>query len=502
MKVLFIYPNIIFKRRPLGLSHMGIGSLSAVLKKDGHRVSVLNIYKKINKKTFIERVVREKPDLLAFSATANMFFHIEDFCKWLLQENLRFKTICGGVHATLAPQEVIKTDGIDMVCIGEGEVALLELCSKLSQGEDITYINNLWIKTGDGIRKNPVGPVLEDLDELPFPDRNVFNKFELTAESVGILPITASRGCLYNCVYCCNHALRDVYPNKDKYLRFRSPGNVVAEIKEILARDPSFTSIRFYDDILYLNKTWVKEFTLLYKREISLPFSCNIRPELVDEEMVSLLQEAGCHMICMGIESGNDYIRNSILKRKINKDQIRGAFGLFEHAGMKVHVFNMVGIPFEKPSDVLETIKLNSEFSPDTFHVSILYPFMGTELYDVAKKEGFITGRRAGSFFNDSRLKCPTIHRVHVVMFQRYFVIFVRLYSKLMRMPKTVSRVSTAMLDCMLKSFIVALCLNSLHNVSYVLQTGLNWAKKLIKQLPRHKSIFNRVLKYIFIRKT
>lgn len=463
MKVLFIHPKTVFRVHPLSLFHTGIGSLSAVLKRDGHSVSVLNIYKKISKKTFIESVTGEKPDLLAFSATANMFFYVELFCRWILQENLKFKTICGGAHATLAPHEAIRTDGIDMVCIGEGESALSELCDKLSKGEDTTNINNLWIKTENGIIKNRVAPLLENLDELPFPDMSVFNKSELTAESAGILPITASRGCSYNCIYCCNHALRNVYPNKEKYLRFRSPGNVISEIKAILSRDPSFGSIRFYDDILYFDKAWSREFTELYKREVPLPFSCNIRPELVDEETVHMLKEAGCDMICMGIESGNDYIRNNILKRRISKGQIRKAFTLFKPAKMRVHVFNMVGIPFEKPADILETIKLNSEFSPDTFHVPILYPFMGTEIYDMSKKEGFITNRKVGSFFNDSSLNLPTIHRLHILMFQRHFVRFVRCYSKLLKLPRPFSTLSINILDCLLKNLFVALLLNILR---------------------------------------
>jgi len=350
-----------------------------------------------------------------------------------------------------------------MLCIGEGEFILAELCRKLEKGEDITRINNLWIKTKNGIKKNPVGPLLENLDELPFPDRNIFNKRELAVESIGILPITASRGCFYNCIYCCSHALRGIYPNKDKFLRFRSPGNVVSEIKEILSRDSSFTSIRFYDDILYLNKTWAEEFTALYKKEVKLPFSCNIRPELVNEEIVSLLKEAGCHMICIGIESGNDHIRNQILKRQTSKEQIRVAFNSFNSTGMKIHAFNMVGIPFEKPSDILETIKLNSEFSPDTFHVPILYPFIGTKLYSMSRKGGFITDRKVGSFFNDSSLNLPTIHRLQILMFQRYFVLFVRLYSKLMRLPQPCSRVSIAILDYLLKNLFIALCLNALR---------------------------------------
>jgi anaerobic magnesium-protoporphyrin IX monomethyl ester cyclase len=462
MKVLFVYPNIIYKKHPLGLSHMGIASLAAVLKKDGHAVSVMNIYKKIDREEFITRVINESPNLLAFSATGNMFFYVEEFCKWLLQENLHFKTICGGPHATLVPEEVLKTNGIDMVCIGEGEAALSELCNKLSKEEDATKINNIWIKAEKGTIRNSVAPLLQNLDKLPFPDMSVFNKHELTIESIGILPITASRGCFYNCVYCCNHALRNVYPNKDKYLRFRSPENVVAEIKDVLSRDSSYHSIRFYDDILYFYKAWSRDFTKLYKREISLPFSCNIRPELVDKETVDMLKEAGCNMICMGIESGNDYIRNKILKRHTSKEHIRKAFNMFKPTHIKLHVFNMIGIPHENPSNVLETIKLNSEFLPDTFHVPILYPFPGTEIYDMSKRKGFLTEKKVGSFFNDSTLKLPTISRAQIIMFQRYFVLFVRIYSNLMRLPQPYSRISVAVLDCMLEKKFIALLSNML----------------------------------------
>lgn len=469
MKVLFIYPNIVNSARQQGLYHMGIGYLSSVLKRDGHEVSLLNIYKKIDKEMLIENVITQKPDLIAYSATSHMFPFVKQFCSWLLEEGLKFRCICGGVHATLAPQEVLETDGIDMVCIGEGELALTELCGRLERGKDISDIKNIWIKTIDGVKKNPIAPLLEELDDLPFPDRDIFNVNELIHESSGRLPMLASRGCPYNCSYCSNHALKSIYPNKGRFTRYRSVENVVYEIKEVLSRYPIFKSVLFHDDILFLNKIWSRNFINLYKQEVGIPFSCNIRPEIVDEEVASLLKEGGCFRICIGIESGNDHIRQQILRRRISTEQIRRALLLCKSKGIEVYTFNMVGIPFEKPRDILETIKLNSEMSSDSFQVSIFYPYKGTELYTISEGEGFLTDRRVDDYLTDSMLHLNTLSRSQVLMFRRYFVLFVRLYSVVYRLPKGYFNLIAAILDYFLTRPIVASFLNVIYTLMQII---------------------------------
>ena len=315
------------------------------------------------------------------------------------------------------------------------------------------------------MKKNPIAPLLEELDELPFPDREIFNANELVHESSGRLPILASRGCPYNCTYCCNHALKSIYPNKERYIRFRSVENVVCEIKEVLSRYPIFKSVLFHDDILFLNKIWSRNFINLYKHEVGIPFSCNIRPEIVDEEIASLLKEGGCFRICIGIESGNDHMRQQILRRRISTEQIRRASLLCKSKGIAVYAFNMVGIPFKKPRDILETIKLNSEISSDSFQVSIFYPYMGTELFNISEREGFLTDRRVDDYLTDSMLHLRTISRSQVLMFRRYFVLFVRLYSVAYCLPKGYFNLSTAILDYFLTRPIVA----SFLNVTYTL---------------------------------
>ena len=483
MKILFVYPNIVDFASQLGLYHIGIGYLSSVLKKDGHSVSLFNIYKRIDKKTFIERVISEKPDLIAFSCTSHMFPFVKQFCNWFSEEGVRIQTVVGGVHATLAPQEVIETKGIDMVCVGEGEAAFGELCGNLQKGKDISRIKNMWVKAGDTIKKNLPGPLLENLDELPFPDRDIFNPQELVHESIGRLPIAASRGCPYNCAYCCNHALRDIYPNKERFLRFRSADNVISEIKEILARHPFYKSVLFHDDILFLNKTWARDFAALYKKEIGIPFSCNMRPEAVSDEIVTLLNRAGCFRICIGVESGNDYIRNQVLKRRTNTEEIYNAFKLCKSKGIELYAFNMVGIPFEKPGNVLETIKINSRISSDSFQVSIFFPYVGTELYNLCKKEKFISDRQVDDYLKDSCLNLPSISRSQILMFRRYFVLLEKVYSLFYRLPRVLSKASIAILDYLLTRRLMAYW----FNVFYISVRGLY--RKFLKNGPVQKIV-------------
>jgi len=145
MKITFIYPDILLHRPDwTGYFYVGIGSLSAVLKKQGYETSLLHITKPVSKSKFMKRLEKETPDLIGFSSTSPMFPLIRQYASWL--EGLGVPTICGGIHPTIAPDEVLQTRGIDMICRGEGEAPLSELCRKMENNEDTSDILNLWIK--------------------------------------------------------------------------------------------------------------------------------------------------------------------------------------------------------------------------------------------------------------------------------------------------------------------------------------------------------------------
>ncbi len=469
MKVTFVYPDVRgelrFRRK--GYYYCGVGYLSSVLKQAGHQTSLLHILHQIDREEILALIKREDPDLIAFSSTTNMFPFVEKWSKWIKEKFPEIPTICGGIHPTLDPCGSIRVEGLDMISRGEGESALVELCEKLERGKDITDIRNIWIKADGSIYKNELRPLISDLDALPFPDREIFDIDKLNCLGSGRAIFMASRGCPYDCGYCCNHALRKLYSegasspkSSMKYVRFRSVDNIITEIKEVLQRYPFVNLITFDDDILPLNRVWFREFTRRYKEEIDLPWDCNLRANLVDEELIELLKDSKCQEIRIGLESGDDYIRNEILNRHLSREQLLKSFRLCEEAGLNTVSFNMVGLPFEDMSNILETIKLNALIKPNwklsDLRVTIFYPYQGTRLFEICKEEGFLTDKVLTSYVDDTKLVYGKLTRKQILFASRYFRFLILFYGFLYRLPKPLSKLGIKITDALFRSKVMS----------------------------------------------
>lgn len=465
MKITFIYPDFLLHRPDWeGYFYGGIGSLSAVLKEGGHETSLIHDTKPMDKSDFIARVEKEDADLIGFSSTSPMFPSIRKYVSWLAEAGIKVPTICGGMHATIAPEECIEVEGIDMICRGEGEVAMKELCGKLEKGEDTSTIANLWFKKDGIIARNALRPLLEDLDTLPFPDRGLFDYTSLFCERDGRGAFLVARGCPYNCTYCSNHLLRKIYASEGKATRFRSVDNIIAEIKQVLQDYPFIKIVNFDDDILFLKKDWSEEFAEKYRRQINLPFICNSRANLTTKAMVDLLKRAGCYHVKFGLESGNEYISDKILNRHLTNDQIKNAFALCNDVGLITESFNMVGIPYDTPSTILDTIKLNAAVSVDKMQVSIFQPYEGTKLTELCREQGFLIEQPLDSdWFSRSILKLDTITPSHILMFRDYFKILVRYYQTLQKLPGPIARGCIKFSDKLLSFVCIAKVLNLMY---------------------------------------
>lgn len=478
MKIVFIYPDMLFHRRDWGgYYYVGLASMSAALKQKGHETSLFHITNPVKKHDFMKRVVKEDPDLIGFSSTTQMFPFVEKYASWLVKLGIDAPTICGGIHPTIAPEEVINVEGIDMICRGEGEHPLVELCGRMENKEDISNIQNIWLRKNGGIVKNHLRPLISDLNTLLLPDRSIFDVPNLYNEREGRGSLMVSRGCPYDCTYCCNPLLRRIYGNEGKAIRFRSVDNVMAEIKALLERYPFIRSLTFDDDILFVKKTWAEEFAEKYSKEIGIPFVCNCRADLTDEIMVKLLKKAGCCHVRLGLESGNEYIGNEILNRRLKNEHIKKAFALCKEAGLMTETFNMVGVPYETPGAVLDTVKLNATIGVDRMQVSIFQPYKGTKLADLCQEQNFLSSKNMGSdFFSYSVLKLNTISPSQVLMFRDYFRVFVRYYGTLQKLPAGISGPLTRISDTILSLRLTA----RLLNLTYV---ALNYVFRRLQSL-------------------
>ncbi len=452
MKFTFVLPEITRSR----LAHytVAIGALSAALKASGHTTSLLHYVAPVKEKDLVKSILEESPDIVGFSTTTNMFGEVKQMAM-SLKRHINIPIICGGVHPTLAPESVIDSFGIDMICVGEGEAALVELCNRMETGGDIMSIPNLWVKKEGEIFRNPPRDLIEDLDSLPFQDRDIFDYENLTETRNRSARIMASRGCPYNCTYCCNFQIKEVYHNKDKYVRFLSVDRILAEIEQLIRTYPYIEYLVFHDDILPLRMDWFRQFAEEYPRRIGLPFRCNCRPDLMNEERAELLRQAGCAKVNFGIESGNEEIRCKILNRNITQDQMVQAFTLCKNKGIVTQSYNMVGLPFETKYSVLETIKLNAQIKPDVVWQTVFYPYPQTELYTLCKKNGFLTEREFHTIREGTVLSQPTISEVETNFAFEFFYLFVQAYIQSQKLPAQLRKKAEKALDFLFTSRIV-----------------------------------------------
>jgi anaerobic magnesium-protoporphyrin IX monomethyl ester cyclase len=424
MRVLFVYPNV----RGLYMMPPAIGILSALLKNDGHdcrlfdttywNVPEAGIDSEAHKEKHLHVKPYEKnphevtlntsdvydefnrcvedfdPQLLAVSCTEDLF----PFAIKLLGSLRRkggIKTIIGGIFATFAPEKAIRCAEIDMLCIGEGEGPLRELCRRIDQGRDYSDVPNLWVKQDGTVRKNRMGRA-EDIESIPLQDLDIFEQARFYRPFDGRIyktfPVETHRGCPYRCAYCNSPMQMDLYKDKvrDNFLRLKSIGNVRRELR--FYKDAYQAEYMYFwaDTFLALSDQYLQELVEMYKSEIGLPFWCQTRPETLTEKRVKLLKDMGCHRVGVGVEHGNPKFRETMLDRKVGNDTIVRGLGILNDYGIKFSVNNIVGFPDETRELAFDTIELNRAIGADTHNMYTFVPFHGTALRDVAVKRGYI----------------------------------------------------------------------------------------------------------------
>jgi anaerobic magnesium-protoporphyrin IX monomethyl ester cyclase len=440
MKVLFISRNIALDQEPLGIMQ-----LSALLKRAGHDVCAINVDRVADLRAEIERIA---PDMLAYSLASNN--HHET-----LRRNREIKSwfkgpaLFGGPHPTYFP-EMIEHEGVDIVCRGEGDQAIVELADALQRGTDITRIPNLWVKKDGQIHRNELRPLIEDLDTLPFPDRDVTLHLVERAQN-GIHFAMTGRGCPFDCSYCFNHLARKMAPGK--YVRRRSVANVIEELKAVKAKLGT-RLFSFQDDTFTMHPKWLAEFADAYSREIGLPYACHGRADLIDDAMAELLARSGCVMVCVGLESGNDHLRKDILDKNVSReDLIRTSRALHKY-GIMLLTQNLIGIPHETIDTILETIDLNYQCRPEIMQLNLYTPYPETKLGRYACEHGFFDGKFDAlpeSFYEDFALDLPNkadllalVRLANPCMDFRHYLTAVKIVS---RLPRPLRRLAYAALE-------------------------------------------------------
>lgn len=339
-------------------------------------------------------------------------------------------TIVGGPYATFAPEIVIQEKGVDMVCVGEGEEALVELCRKMRAGEDITSIGNIWIKQDGKIHRNPVRRPM-DLTKLPHQDWEVYDKRRFWKPMGGNISVTGTfemnRGCPYNCTFCINSGFAELYDAHGGYYREQDVDRLVEEMAEKKERYDLVYIYLVAESFLTTTQKRVERFGKLYKEKIGLPFWVEARPESITHAKVAVLTEMGCEGISIGLESGNYQLRKSMLGRNVTDRTIIKAFELLHDSGIRVNANNVIGFPTETREMIFDTIELDRVIQPDGVMVSFFSPYKGSSLRRVCEASGYVQDKDIAEDYRlGPTMDMPQLGRRELIGLHRTFPLYVK----------------------------------------------------------------------------
>ncbi len=381
--------------------HPGVAALSAILKRHGHEVKVIVDDNTMTPESYKAHIDDWKPDLFGFSCMSFQWAPVNDRAHWVKAANGNVPVIVGGYHPTALPEMVLKHPCVDFVCQGEGDLALVELCDRMQSGGDLKTIQNIWYKeraaTGDVFHRNALRPLIDDLDTLPDWDREAFDMDRLL-QDVGklalvwgneIMPVYAGRGCPYACTFCANSSWLMMYRGKGRFTRKRSVPNVIDELKRLKDRY-RVKRFEFWDEMFCLGTGWLEEFCRLYAEQIGLPWTAFVRAETCTISNLRMMKSANCQILAMGVEAGNEEYRRQHLKKRTTDRIIIEAFDNCREVGIETVASNIIGLPYETPDLVRDTIALNRRLDPHALYFFHFTPLPGTELYDVCAKEGYL----------------------------------------------------------------------------------------------------------------
>jgi radical SAM superfamily enzyme YgiQ (UPF0313 family) len=429
MRVLLILPDLASDiTNYTGIASYGVASLRAVLLENGHDVHLIHWTQTPKESELRARLQVVRPDLIGFSVNSHYAHRLPVWAKWA-RAHSSARIIVGGIHATLAPQEIMAIPQVDFVCVNEGERTLVELCDVLERGKNVVDVAGLWVREKDQARRTKPRPLATDLDKLPIPDFGGFDFENLYPVRRGYFPYLMSRGCGYSCSYCCVHTLRKSSGATSSYWRFLSPARAVDQLRILLDRHPvAVDRIQFLDTILFPDREWLTEFSRLYRDRIDLPFSCNMRADLVDDDVARQLAEMKCEVVRFGVESGDEEMTRHILTRGLKIDDIRQAFATLRRFGVHRWSYNMVGLPEETLARALSTVKLNAEMMPELSIPFLFYPYPGTRLHQHCHDRGYLTDREFDHYFAGVVVSLPDFPEGDILFVHRFFVQLVRLY--------------------------------------------------------------------------
>ena len=364
---------------------ISLPSIAAVVREGGHDVRIIDCIAEETDVDGLAAIFKEyQPDLALFNFSTVTFYGDSEVTHTLREiSDAHFTAI--GVHVTTMAQDTLERSALDSIVRREPEMTALALADALQADNPLSGVEGITFRSEEGIIANPDRPLVEDLDSLPFPARDLI-KNELYVAPLSDKPqtlVVTSRGCPYACVYCTAHRYYGKRP------RMRSATNIVDEIQECVERY-GITEITMWSDTFTIDReTVLAVCDEIERRDLSFNWMCNSRVDTVDLEMLKRMKQTGCMVMSYGVESGVQEILDNI-KKGTTIEQIRQAFLWTREAGIESMAHIVLGLPGESLETIEATKKLVRQIKPDYVQFYAAVPFPGTEFYRMAREEGWL----------------------------------------------------------------------------------------------------------------
>ena len=334
------------------------------------------------------------PMVLGISAKSQNFTSACMITRIAKEINKDIIVIIGGVHPSLTGRDVFKNAAIDISVRGEGEDTIIELLNAIESLRSLEGIKGIIYRKNDLLIENLPREYIKDLDSLPFPGDSARRLLKGYAKypKAAFSHIFTSRGCPYNCFFCSS---RNIW---NRRVRARSPENVIKEIKAL--REQGVRIFDFVDDNFGINKEHIIDLcNALIRHCPDIKWSCELHVNLVEEEAISFMKKAGCFLIQIGVESGNNEALSRI-RKNITIEKALSAAKIIKKYGIKLQAFFIIGFPWDTEASLDDTVKAMRKIKCDILTYSIFTPYPATEAFEFCKENGLIKEDYDVSLYN------------------------------------------------------------------------------------------------------
>ncbi|MEI7635784.1 MAG: radical SAM protein [Syntrophus sp. (in: bacteria)] len=399
------------------IPYCGTAYLNSAVKSRGHEFCLYLHLGKKNEKV-LQKIDEIRPEIIGFSSMTG--FHA-DALSLSREIKKRYKqpVIMGGAHPTLFP-DVIHEEGLDIICLGEGEFALIELMDAIEHKRSYRDIKNLWVKENGKVYKNPLRFLVDPLDEVPLIDWSCYAGTPIQNSSAVAFVI---RGCPYSCSYCFNDSVKKMYKGLGDYVRYFSVERAIKEVEQslkVLKQD----SVLFLSDTFGINSEWMEQFLSAYAQKINLPYVILLRPELATKKNIEILGMYRCNTVGIGVESGSERVRKEILHRNYSNHRLLDIAENLHRNNIKIRTYNMIGLPGESEEEMWETLQLNIDMKAEYPRGAIFMPFPNTRIVEYAKTMGYLDSDFSFNSIPNSILSHSILRNINANRIKNYLYFF------------------------------------------------------------------------------